>query len=1022
MRLNLDFETRSEIDLLSRGAYVYAKHPSTVILCAAYSVREDAEEFDPNKVRTWRPWEDEPMPRDLRMALVTSTTLIEAWNAQFERLIILEYFKRELAAADTRAEKNRSEINLTAVSTIERYRCTAARARACALPGKLELAARFLHTPIQKNMAGNRLMKKWCAPLPTGGYADDPGEYDRLVAYCVDDVNSEGYIGSVIRDLTPVEWTDYAVNERLNDRGIPVDVELAKAAQHYAEAEASVIRKELSKITCGEVQTPKQYQKLKDWVIPRVNEYVRQLMTVEDDKTGEKRLSLDKHVRTSILDDPDVSLAVSDEVLTVLELVDDAGRSSTAKFKAIENRADEDGRLRGCYILNGAGQTGRKSAHGFQPHNLVVRERISNVEDVVDLIMAKAPVEQITLKSGKNILATLACLMRGTIIAEPKKILVWRDYSAVEARALPWLSNDPSAQDLLDRFARGDDVYLYTAADIYSGNVGELRTAYKNGDKDADRKRQVGKVACIAEGQPVLTPRGLVPIEQIAKSDYTWDGFHWTPHDGVVYKGYRDVWEYDGLIATEDHIVFTEAGHAIPFGLCTREQIPLAKTGFGRQEIRMGGDYIAAGPLDRRLGQAQSQAARSIHADAMSELPGDKMDCREQPASGAFERLFEVFQPSANTAMAGSSAKCGEGSLHESRRETVCELRRPRDTVQVQERAGSRLVDSDQHWPAEEQTIGSRKQRRPLRTGKSAVGGALTTDTKSTTNENTRAADMDQPVFYLHHIPYVASWSDARRDHSGSGVGGCRETQKLARYRGKVKVFDIVNAGPNHRFTVSGVLVHNCLSLGFMGGKGALKKMARAYGITLDDETAEYIKVAFRRANPWVERFGRKLHNAACLAVLSPGVPYEAGRATYLMNGTDLWCLLPCGRIICYPEARVTTMETRWGPERTLTAAKGSWRPAEGQKNWPRHTVWLGLLLENLDQGFCASLLRGALRLLDEAGWPAVMDTHDEIMLEVYEDEADEADKALSAAMLAGDYPGLPLATEASRAFVYGKQ
>lgn len=719
--LNKDFETRGVLDLTDVGAHKYLWHPATEITLCSYALRDHTEEYNPSNVRLWERIFCEPLPRDLLDAWLDPNVVIEAWNAQFERLATIEYAQRLF-------EQDPSPVHrelLKSVSVYERWRCTAARARACALPGKLDLCARFLNTPIKKDRIGSQLIRELCMPRADGTWDEDRQKYTRFGAYCVDDNRAEGLIGSVIRQLTETEQQDYVVNEKLNDRGIPVDIELAKAALHYADDEAADIRKELSRLTCGRVtdpkcthgscgaiRTPKQYQKLKDWVLPRVNDVVKELLTVEkvDKKTGQAvtGYTLDKAARASILDDPDISVGVSDEVLAVLELVDDAGRSSTAKFQSLINREIE-GRIYGCYVLNGGGQTGRFSAHGFQPHNLPIREKISNVEDVIELIMQRAPVRDVMLKSGKNILTTLSCIIRPCVIAEEGKTLVWADYSAVEARVLPWLANDPAADDLLRMFFNNEDVYLKTASDIYGIPLEVLTAAYKAGDKVAYEQRQVGKVAVLA--------------------------------------------------------------------------------------------------------------------------------------------------------------------------------------------------------------------------------------------------------------------------------------------------------------------------LGFGGGAGAFKKMARAYGIVVDEKLAEWIKQAWRRANPWAQRFWDRLHNAACNAVQSPGVVYEAGRVAYMMQDTVLWCLLPDGRLINYPEARMTTREGRWGPERILTAAKGSWTPAQDQTHWPRHTLWHGILAENVTQGTAASLLRASLRDLDEADWPVVMDTHDEDLMEVGLDEVDDAKEALREAMLAdrGWNKGLPLNVELSSAVAYGK-
>lgn len=53
MKIFLDFETFSECDLKKEGAYKYAKHPSTELLCLAYSI-------DGGQVQLWVPGEDDP--------------------------------------------------------------------------------------------------------------------------------------------------------------------------------------------------------------------------------------------------------------------------------------------------------------------------------------------------------------------------------------------------------------------------------------------------------------------------------------------------------------------------------------------------------------------------------------------------------------------------------------------------------------------------------------------------------------------------------------------------------------------------------------------------------------------------------------------------------------------------------------------------------------------------------------------------------------------------------------------------
>ena len=67
---------------------------------------------------------------------------------------------------------------------------------------------------------------------------------------------------------------------------------------------------------------------------------------------------------------------------------------------------------------------------------------------------------------------------------------------------------------------------------------------------------------CIAEGQPVLTRDaqgavGWTRIERVRLDHQLWDGRNWVAHGGVVESGEKQVVEYDGVVATPDHQVFT---------------------------------------------------------------------------------------------------------------------------------------------------------------------------------------------------------------------------------------------------------------------------------------------------------------------------------------------------------------------------------------------------------------------------------------------------------------------------------
>jgi DNA polymerase bacteriophage-type len=189
------------------------------------------------------------------------------------------------------------------------------------------------------------------------------------------------------------------------------------------------------------------------------------------------------------------------------------------------------------------------------------------------------------------------------------------------------------------------------------------------------------------------------------------------------------------------------------------------------------------------------------------------------------------------------------------------------------------------------------------------------------------------------------------------------------------------------------------LSLGYLGGKGAFKAMAKNYGVRLPDDQIAGIVKTWRAENPWAMAFGKACEQAAMNAIRRPGVSYSAGRLEYRYSPTALdgigalWCKLPSDRELCYPGARIQIVTTAWGEEKHgITAMKSAWHPKKGEpwENWPRVSLWPGLLIENATQAVAtADMLHLCLRRVEKAGLMICAHTHDEIMIETAKPERD---------------------------------
>jgi DNA polymerase len=439
----LDFETRSRCDLKAKGVYNYAQDSTTDVLMMSYA-------FDDGEVVTWLP--GQPLPD-------FTGHMIYAHNAAFERLIFWYVLQQNYP--------------------LESFYCTAAQARANCAPGSLEDVGRFAGADMRKDHRGSQLIRLLSVPQANGQFREDADLMAEMVAYCEQDVKAMRAISKALRPLSEDELHDYHVNERINDRGVLVDVPLCHAAVKYAADETVEIQQIVSEVTEG-VITSVRSPKMREWVLERVGPEAKKLMW-----TGEK-YSIDKTVRGNLLaiDNPE---EIPPHVADVIQCADDLWASSVAKFNRLSNLADEeDHRVRGAFVFAGGAATGRASSYGAQVHNFT--RKCAKEPDEVRQAMVRG--HAITPRFGKRITDVLKGMLRPALIAKPGNVLIAYDWSAIEGRMHPWLSNCPAGEKKLDVFRSGLDPYKVNAAATFG-------VAYADVTGD---QRQVGKVQELALG------------------------------------------------------------------------------------------------------------------------------------------------------------------------------------------------------------------------------------------------------------------------------------------------------------------------------------------------------------------------------------------------------------------------------------------------------------------------------------------------------------------------------------------
>ena len=452
-KIYLDFETRSCADLLKVGAYIYSRHATTKILCMGFAIDDDEPEI-------WVP--GQPQPKNL-LAALTGDYQVISHNAEFERLIwyyvlMLDYDGFPLVGD-------------------ARWRCTAYQARCNNLPAALGDCAQLVTAgAVKKDLEGGKVMKMLCKPQKDGTFFESPETTTALHDYCKDDIKAMRAIHGLMRVPTPEEEEDYQANVRVNDRGIMIDTEFARAATEYATAEVAEFEKKVGQASGGELLKARG-EKLKAWVVERLPPETLALLGTT--KTG--AYSLGTAQRDMLLALDDLPPAVRD----VLYFSDQVMQSSVSKFAAMLQRAGPvDRRVKGAYIANGASASGRFSARGIQPHNFV-RDVMSAPMIVRTRICNKIPAEQLRMRYDLPIMVLLSRMLRAAIIPRRHHTFLVSDWSAIEGRVAPWLAKSRGGERKLDLYRQNKPVYEIAAAQIYKIPVGEV----------TKELRQIGKVA-----------------------------------------------------------------------------------------------------------------------------------------------------------------------------------------------------------------------------------------------------------------------------------------------------------------------------------------------------------------------------------------------------------------------------------------------------------------------------------------------------------------------------------------------
>lgn len=407
----IDFETRSEVDLIKSNASVYARHPSTIILCAV--IKRNGKKMG---------FTNFAKQRESILKFIEESILV-AHNAQFEELLWEFYLHRRLGYPQMPPSA---------------WKCTMAKVLAHGLPRSLEKAGDALNLIIVKDMAGKKHMLQMCKP----DGSNKPEDIKRLVEYCAQDVDVTEEIDKLIPDISLDEQRVWELDQEINFRGVKIDLPLVNHIQSILEVEKEELLVQFREATNGAVDSPTLRGQFKDWL----------------ESNGLPLPDLTAKTVDSI-----VFNGVSDSVKHAVAIRQTLSKTSNAKYDRITNEIDRDGRMR-CNLIYHAASTGRWGGTGAQLQNLP-RPRIN-----VDLALTYLDRAGFMWPEVFGSCADAAkSLVRSVIIPEKGKVLIGADFSGIEARVTPWLAGQEETLDIFRLFdaERGPDIYCYQASSIY---------------------------------------------------------------------------------------------------------------------------------------------------------------------------------------------------------------------------------------------------------------------------------------------------------------------------------------------------------------------------------------------------------------------------------------------------------------------------------------------------------------------------------------------------------------------------
>lgn len=446
--LSIDIETYSPEPLARCGVYRYCQAPEFEVLLFGYSV-------DSSPVQVVDLTAGEHIPSDVLAALTDPSVSKWAFNAQFERVCLSRYMGYPVGR----------------YLNPDSWYCTMVWSATLGLPLSLEGVGAVLGLEKQKLKEGKDLVRYFCTPakardgsafrrLPT----DAPEKWAAFKAYNLRDVETEMSIQQKLSrfPVSPEEWDNYHLDQRINDRGILLDRTLVAQAIRCDERFKRTHLEQARSVTG--LENPNSPAQLKAWL-------------------AEKGVEAESLSKASVLE---LLSHAEGEVELALSLRQELAKSSVKKYTAMESVVCPDDRARGLIQFYGANRTGRFAGRLIQVQNLP-QNHLPDLKQARTLVRdGRFDAVELLYDSVPMVLSEL---IRTAFIPKPGCRFFVADFSAIEARVIAWIAGEQWRQEV---FAQGGDIYCASASQMFHVPV------VKHGVNS--HLRQKGKIAELALG------------------------------------------------------------------------------------------------------------------------------------------------------------------------------------------------------------------------------------------------------------------------------------------------------------------------------------------------------------------------------------------------------------------------------------------------------------------------------------------------------------------------------------------